>query len=184
MSFLNRFRSPEERERREREKAEREQRQRDEEVARSLARAEAAQVEAERQAAAARAAQRAAFTDAVGVELAEMDVNTPAEAKLAIKLARLRKKELQSEKREISADLADHREGWRERQAGRHSTVGLGRGTGGRIVRAGIQAKRRSERQANANVVNAFSDAKQEIDRKIAIVDRLIIDLERQAAGR
>jgi hypothetical protein len=182
MGFLNRFRSPEERERREREKAERDEAK------------GAAQAEAERQKAAAEAAtqrereeaeasaQKAWFFDAVGQELAAMEIDTPADAKIAIKLARLRKKELAAEKRELASQLADQREIWRQRQAGRHSTVGLGRGTGGRMIRAGIQANRRSQRQQYANVVNSFSDARQEIDQKIATVDRLILEMERIVA--
>lgn len=48
--------------------------------------------------------------EVLGDELVDMDVNSPTEAKLAIKLAKLRKKELQAEKRELSAELADHRD--------------------------------------------------------------------------
>jgi len=184
MSFLNRFRSPEERERREREKSERQEQRWREQREREAA----AQLERERRAAqaAAEAAERARAyaVEVLGPDLAAMEVNTPAEAKIAIKLARLRKKELQAEKREISSELADHREEWRDRTAGRYSTIALGRGTGARIVRAGIQGKRRAERQEHAKVVNQFSDAKQAIDRKIAVVDRMILEFERIALGR
>ena len=110
-----------------------------------------------------------------------MEINSAAEAKIAVKLLRIRKKELQAEKRQLSAQLADHREAWRERQAGRISTVGLGRGTGGRIIRSGIQAKRRGDRLQHAGVVNAYSDAKQVIDQKIAYVDRVILHYERMS---
>ena len=171
MSIFDRFRSPEERERRERERAEQaavQERQR--------------AAEQERRAAAEAEAQRAYVQEVLGPELAAMNVESAEEAKVAIKLAKLRKKELQADKRELSSELADHREAWRERTAGRYSTVALGRGTGGRMLRAGIQAKRRSERQEHASTVNAFSDAKQEIDRKIAQIDRFIIELERIAA--
>lgn len=170
MSFLNRFRSPVERERRDRERAERD--------AEKVRQAEAG---ARRQAEERAAQDAAAVREILGPELADMNVDTPAEAKMAIKLARLRKKEIQAEKRAVSAELADQREAWRERQAGRISTVGLGRGTGGRIVRAGIQGKRRSERLQNASTVNAYSDAKQRIDYKIARIDRFIAELERIA---
>jgi len=91
-----------------------------------------------------------------GPELAGLETNTPVDAKYAIKLARLRKKELQNEKRELAAELADERERWRERQAGRISTVGLGRGTSGRVMRGSIQGKRRGERMEHAGRVTSF----------------------------
>lgn len=133
---------------------------------------------------AAEAAARAAYQRQIfGDELSDMEVSTPADAKLAIKLARIRKKEIQAEKRELAAELADVREEWRGRQAGRISTVGLGRGGGGRLIRGAVQAKRRSERMDHAGVVNEFSDRRQELDRQIIILDRLIADLERKALG-
>ena len=184
MSFLNRFRSPEERERREREKAEQEAARAQVAAAAEQARREAAERAAQRRLEEEAAAAQAYALEVLGAELAAMDVDSPAEARIAIKLARLRKKELQAEKRDLASQLADVREEWRDRTAGRYSTVGLGRGTGGRMVRAGIQAKRRSERQQHAGVVNEFSDARQEIERKIAMVDRTIIELERVALGR
>ena len=109
------------------------------------------------------------------------EVNNPDEAKIAIKLARLRKREIQAEKRELASELGDVREQWRERQAGRISTVGLGRGTGPRIVRATIQGKRRNEKLDHANVVNQFSDRRQELDYQLTVIDRFLLDLERQA---
>lgn len=181
MDFLNRFRSPEERARRERERAEQEARRRDEEARRAEARTAAELAKQQLAAEEAAAADRLVLLDALGPDLFDFEATTPADAKLAIKLARIRRRELTGEKRKIAGELANHREQWRERQAGRYSTVLLGRGSAARIVRAGIQTQRRSERQAHAEVVNAYSDAKQEIERKIAIVDRLMIDLERLA---
>ncbi len=130
------------------------------------------------------AAQRQRVIDILGEDLASFEVNTSEDAKIAIKMARLRKKEIQNEKRELAAELADVREEWRDRQAGRIRTAGLGRGTGGKMVRAGIQTKRRSEKMDHAQVVNAFSDQEQELDSQIAMIDRMIIDLERQALKR
>lgn len=181
MDFLNRFRSPEERARRERDKAEQEASRREEDARRAEARASAELAEQQVAAAAAAAAERQVLFDALGPDLFEFEANSPEDAKLAIKLARIRRRELTAEKRHLSGELANHREQWRERQAGRYSTVLLGRGTAARMVRAGIQSQRRSERLAHADVLNSYSDAKQEIDRKIAIVDRLTIELERLA---
>ena len=137
--------------------------------------------EAEARRLAEQEAERQRVIEVLGPELAGFEVNTPADASYAIKLARLRKRELQARKRELASELADVREEWRGRQAGRISTVGLGRGTGARMVRAGIQAKRRSERQAHSDRVNAFSDARQDLDRMILAIDRLVMELERQA---
>jgi hypothetical protein len=151
-------------------------------AAREAQEEEERQRRAEEQAEAERQAQLQYAEEVFGPELAALETNTPEDAKYAIKLARLRKRELQAEKKELAAELADERERWRERQAGRISTVGLGRGTGGRMIRAGVQAKRRNERLDHAGIVNQYSDARQELDRRIALVDRLIIELEREAA--
>lgn len=134
---------------------------------------------AEQQAVAAEAQAKARTREFLGAELADLDVTTPADAKIAIKLARLRKTEIAAEKRELAAELADVREEWRGRQAGRRSTTGLGRGTGGRMVRGAIQAKRRSEKMSHAEVVNEFSDRKQELDQALAYLDRVIVGLQR-----
>lgn len=133
---------------------------------------------------AAEAAARVRYQRQVlGDDLSDIDVSTPADAKLAIKLARLRKKEIQAEKRELASELADVREEWRGKTAGRISTVGLGRGTSGRMVRGAIQVKRRSEKMGHADVVNEFSDRRQDLDRQIMLIDRLIADMERRALG-
>jgi hypothetical protein len=47
------------------------------------------------------------------------------------------------------------------------------------MVRGAIQAKRRSEKMSHAEVVNAFSDRKQELDRALAFLDRGIVALQR-----
>lgn len=148
---------------------------------------QAARVQAEQQRAAAaqlaeKQRQEAYARWALGDELFEVDVQTPADAKYAIKLARLRKRELQAAKRDLSTHAAEERERWRDRQAGRYSTTGMGRGTTARVIRSGIQSSRRAERQEHADRLNVVSDQKQEFDRAIAVVDRLLIDLERQAA--
>lgn len=130
------------------------------------------------------AAAKAKAEWAFGPDLTNLEEpTTPAEAKFAIKLARLRKKELQAEKRALAAQLADVRESWRERQAGRYSTRGMGRGLTGQIVRGSIQAKRRSERMDHAETVNEFSDRRQELDEAIRVIDLLIIRFERVAIG-
>src|SRR4051794_31892081 len=69
------------------------------------ARAEAAQAEAARA-----EAERQRMNDILGPDLATFEVTSPEDAKVGIKLARLRKKELQQEKRELAAELADVRE--------------------------------------------------------------------------
>lgn len=169
MSFFDRFRAPDVRERHERERAER-----------AAAAEHEAEAERLRQAAAQEAEWQRFWFDAIGPELAAAPVDTPANAKLAIKLARIRKRELQAEKRELGVGLADERERWRERQAGRYYTGGLGRRS---FVRQMVQSNRRQERLGHAAVVNQYGDAKQEIDRKIDIVEKLMIDLERTAVG-
>jgi hypothetical protein len=108
-----------------------------------------------------------------------LDPTSVADAKLSIKELRLRKKDLQGRKREIAAELSEERAAWRERQAGRISTIGLGRGTGGRIMRGAIQGKRRGERMQHADIVNEAAARRQDIDDLIDDVDRAIIDLER-----
>jgi len=169
MSFFDRLRSPDSRERHERERAEQDaQRQRATDAARL--REEEAQA----------AGRYAVIEEALGPDLAAFEADTPAQAKIAIKMARLRKRELQAEKREIAAGSADEREAWRERQAGRYYLGGLPRRS---VMRQGIQGKRRAERLTHAATVNAASDAKQEIDNKIAMVDRLLLELERKALG-
>ena len=124
------------------------------------------------------------MADALGPDLASMKVVTPADAKIAIKFARLRKKELAADKRELSAQLADTREAWRERTSGQdqHRRPRTRRRPG-RAIRMGVQAKRRGERMEHAGVVNSFSDQKQEIDRMIIVVDRYMLDLERWIAS-
>lgn len=186
MSFIRRLRdrAAEAQQHRAEERAVREAQQ-----AAERAEREAIEAEERRQRAAAQAAadeaERMRYAEQVfGPELAHLEVNTPEEAKYAIKLAKLRKRQIQGEKRELAAELADERERWRGRQAGRISTVGLGRGTGGRIIRAGIQANRRSERLEHAGRVNQYSDVRQDLDRQIALIDRFIIELERQAARK
>src|SRR6185369_3004248 len=116
MGFLRRFReSPEDRARREAEdQARREAAARQAAEVRAFAEEQRQSAELQRQAAAAADAD-ARFRAILGPDLAGMNVETPAEAKIAIKLARLRKKELQAEKRQLSAQLADVREEWRER---------------------------------------------------------------------
>lgn len=180
MSILDRFRSPESLARRAQERAAREA-----EAAR-VAAADAAErqrlaEEAERQRQIQLAEeQRQLWVEAAGPELADAPMDDPADAKLALRLARVRKQELASEKRELATELAEVREAWRERTAGRISTIGLGRGGGAKMLRVGIQAKRRTERLEHAAEVNAFSDARQVIDRKLAIIDRLIVELQRK----
>lgn len=110
------------------------------------------------------------------IELAPSSV---AEAKLSIKELRLRKKALQSMKREATAEQTEMQAAWRERQAGRYSTIGLGRGTGGRIVRGMVQGKRRDERMQHADVVTQFVERKEEINDLISDVDQAILSLEK-----
>jgi hypothetical protein len=134
----------------------------------------------------ARVAAAQAESDRVlGPDLAAIEEpTTPDEAKLAIKLVRLRKQEIQAEKKALAAELADVREEWRDRQAGRYSTRGMGRGMGGKIVRASIQANRRSERMGHAQTVNQFSDQRQELDEALRTLDLLIVKFERIAISR
>jgi hypothetical protein len=190
MPFLDRFRSPEaiqkraeEQQIRDQERERRDIERREKMAAEQEKRLAAAYAEASRKAAADQEQQRQLAIEVLGADLVNAPADTPAEAKLAIKLARLRKKELQAEKRGLSAQLGDVREEWRRRTAGRYSTTLLGRGKTGRIIRAGVQTQRRGERLQHASQVNAFSDAKQLIDRKIDMVDRVIIELERKALG-
>ena len=179
MGILDRFRAAqaERKVEGERKRAERAaERVRDQAAAEELARVAAAQ---EREA--QEVAERQRIAEILGPDLTEMDVSSPEMAVIAIKMARLRKKELQAQKRELAAELADVREQWRDRTAGRYSMVGLGRGTGARMLRAGIQSKRRDERMAHAEVVNQFSDRRQELDYELTVVERFILNLESRA---
>jgi hypothetical protein len=131
------------------------------------------------------AAAQADVERVLGPDLAAMEEpTTPEEAKIAIKLVRLRKQEIQAEKKALASELADVREEWRDRQAGRYSTRGMGRGMGGQIIRASVQTKRRSERMGHAQTVNQFSDRRQELDEMLRALDKLIIQFERVAISR
>ena len=109
----------------------------------------------------------------------DLDPLSAADAKLTMKELRLRRKELQAEKRDLAGEAADQREAWRERQAGRYTTTGMGRGTTGRLLRSAVQGRRRSERLEHASALNRFADAKAEVDADIAEVDLAIIELQR-----
>lgn len=66
----------------------------------------------------------------------------------------------------------------RTKVAGRHSSVGLGRGTGGRIIRAGIQAKRRGERMQTDDAIVPIERERNVIDSQMIAIDRAIARLE------
>lgn len=108
----------------------------------------------------------------------EVHAESPAEAKLAIKEIRLLKREWQAKKKEASLVKSEENARWRERQAGRISTVGLGRGLGGKIVRGAIQGGRRGERMEHADRINQLSAIQADIDRKILQLDGIIAQLE------
>ncbi len=112
-----------------------------------------------------------------GIDLQPTSV---AEARFAIKELRLRKKEIQAEKARLAAALGDEHERWRQRQAGRVSTAGLGRGWTGGLIRGMVQSKRRDERVEHAEAVNRISDARQARDAEIRIVDAAILEMERE----
>lgn len=145
-------------------------------------RAAAAAEAAERQRVADEEARVARQLEIFGPELAAMVVETAADAKHAIKLARIRKREIQAQKKELAVELADVREAWRERQAGR-VRLGGGRGTGAKLVRGAVQAKRQGERMQYTDTVNEFSDRRQDLDQALIVLDRVIADMERRALG-
>ena len=66
--------------------------------------------------------------------------------KLAIQKLRLKTRRLAAQRRELTAEAATIRSEYRGTFAGRDSTLGFGRGTTGRIMRAGVRANRRSQR--------------------------------------
>lgn len=107
-----------------------------------------------------------------------VNANGPAEEKLAITELRLKKKELTAQKRELTAGIAAHRAEFRTKVAGRHSTVGLGRGTTGRIIRAGVQNKRRNERMEVDNAVVPIEQERNAIDRRMIEIDRAIARIQ------
>jgi len=111
-----------------------------------------------------------------------VNVTNAAETKLAIQELRLKKKELTAQKRELTAEIAAIRAEYRGRVAGRYSTVGLGRGTTGRIMRAGVQAKRRSERIDVDNAVVPTEQDRNAIDVRMIAVDRTVARLQAPAS--
>ena len=108
-------------------------------------------------------------------------VNSAAEAKQAIKELRLIKKDIQAKKKDAQAVIAEHRQAWRERQAGRIPTAGLPRGKFGRMARAGIQGKRRSERMEFDRELQQLEANRDIHDRDIVGVDGIIAQMERYA---
>jgi hypothetical protein len=111
----------------------------------------------------------------------QLRVGNAAEQKLAIKELRLKKKELAAQKRELTANIAAIRAQYRTKVAGRYSTVGLGRGTGGRIIRAGIQAKRRGERMQVDSAVVPIEHKRNAIDSQMILIDRAIARIEAES---
>ncbi len=107
----------------------------------------------------------------------QWDVNTTAEAKLAIKQLRLKKKELAAEKREIASEMAGVRAEYRTKAAGR-LYMGRGGGTTGQIIRAGVRAKRRGERMAVEQSVVPLEQEKGQLDARMLVIDRAIAQIE------
>jgi hypothetical protein len=108
----------------------------------------------------------------------QVRTETPADIRLAIKELRLLKREAQARKKELTLARSEENAEWRERQAGRYSTVGMGRGTGARIFRAGLQGKRRTERMGHADRINQIAAGQGAIDREILAIDGLIAQCE------
>lgn len=113
----------------------------------------------------------------------EARAESRAEAKLVIKELKLKKKELQMGRRQITQEMQAVRAEYRSRVAGRHSTVGLGRGGMGRVVRAGIQGKRRAERMQSDDAVSRLEQQRNVYDSDMLELDRLILRFEQYAAG-
>ena len=101
----------------------------------------------------------------------------PAEIKLAIKELRLKKRELTASKRELQAEIAAIRAEYRTKVAGRYTTRGL-TGTSGKIIRAGIQQKRRNERMGVEEQVVPIEQQRNEIDRQMIMIDRAIAQID------
>jgi hypothetical protein len=111
----------------------------------------------------------------------KVTVANAAEKKLAIKELRLKKKELTAQKRELTAEIAAIRAEYRGKVAGRYSTAALPRGTTGRIMRAGVQAKRRSERMEVDNAIVPIEQKRNAIDNRMITIDRTIARLDASA---
>jgi hypothetical protein len=107
----------------------------------------------------------------------QWQVSTTAEAKLAIKQLRLKKKELTAQKREIAADVSAVRAEYRTKAAGR-LYMGRGGGTAGQMIRAGVRAKRRSERMAVEDSVVPLEQQKAQLDARMLVIDRAIAQIE------
>ena len=107
-----------------------------------------------------------------------VNANDAAERKLAIKQLRLKKKEMTAQKRELTAQIAAIRAEYRTKVAGRISTGGLPRGTTGRMIRAGVQNKRRNERMSVDNAIVPIEQERNAVDAQIIYVDRAIAGLE------
>lgn len=108
----------------------------------------------------------------------QVKATNAAEKKLAVKELRLRRKELAAQKRELTAEMAAIRADYRGKVAGRYSTTGLGRGTTGRIMRAGVQQKRRSERMEVDEAIVPIERERNAIDRRLIAIDRAIARLQ------
>ena len=83
-----------------------------------------------------------------------------------------------AQKRELSAEIAATRAEYRTKVGGRISTRALGGGTSGRIMRAGVQAKRRSERMEVDNAIVPVEQKRNEIDRRMIEIDRAVARIE------
>jgi hypothetical protein len=113
----------------------------------------------------------------------QVRVTNAAEKKLAVKELRLKKKELTAKKRELAAEIAAIRAEYRGKVAGRYSTTGLGRGTTGRIMRAGVQQKRRSERMEVDKAIVPIEQERNAIDSRLIAIDRAIARIQASPAN-
>lgn len=101
-------------------------------------------------------------------------VASPAEARATIAALRIRKRELQLERREAVSMGTDESQRWRQRQAGRVPNI---RGRG--VLPSLVRGSRSVERQQHAAKANRIGNVKQQIDAAIIDVDRQILVLER-----
>jgi hypothetical protein len=103
-----------------------------------------------------------------------------SEAKIAIKEIRLRKKEFQLLKKDVSADMAELR-AERRLKVARQGSMTRGGGNWGKLARSLERSNRDSARARHAAQLSPLEQKKAIIDERMAILDSAILHLERIA---
>lgn len=110
----------------------------------------------------------------------KVSVETPQEAKLAIKELRLKKKEYALAKKEVAAQMQQVRADYRSRVADRGSKLRGGGGLG-RLVRGVQTIHRDADRRTVDDEIRPLEARRADIDDIMNQIDSAIIQLERFA---